>query len=234
MTEAEKARKLARYHHQRQAMSAEELDAIRAKKRAYDKAHYRRTIVYQTERHKRDYEAHKEAHKKQSAECRQRMRENPELRARYNAAVKARLNANGGVKGKAAKANQRTWRHKNADSIKARHKEYYRRHYRENYLAYFNATQKRRALERAATVNLLGIRAFVKGVKSKPSAVCYYCQRKVSTAHVHFDHIIALSRGGLHAVENLCVSCSACNMSKGAKPMTEWARTCVPQQLLNL
>ena len=93
---------------------------------------------------------------------------------------------------------------------------------------------KYRALKRAATINLQGIREFMSSVRSKPTAFCYYCKAKVPSETVHFDHIVALSIGGAHSVENLCVACSHCNLSKGAKPLLEWAATKSTQQLLNL
>jgi len=95
-------------------------------------------------------------------------------------------------------------------------------------------SNKRRALKKAASVNLKGINNFIKGVFSKPFAFCYYCGKRTSTKLIHFDHIVALAKGGLHSVENLCVSCAACNLSKGAKPLLEWARENAEQQLLNL
>jgi 5-methylcytosine-specific restriction endonuclease McrA len=84
---------------------------------------------------------------------------------------------------------------------------------------------KRRALMHAATVNLKSMVAWMEGVKSKPSAVCYYCQQEIEVSQIHFDHVIALSKGGAHSVENLCVSCSRCNLSKGNRPIGVWITT---------
>ena len=93
---------------------------------------------------------------------------------------------------------------------------------------------RRRALRVAASINLAGIQAFVASVKGKKTVRCYYCDSRIATSAVHFDHIIPLSKGGQHSVDNLCVSCEACNTSKGAKPLSEWARVAIPQQLLCL
>ncbi len=93
---------------------------------------------------------------------------------------------------------------------------------------------RRRALRVAATINLAGIQAFVASVKSKRTVRCYYCAKRIPSTSIHWDHIIPLSKGGQHAVENLCASCESCNLSKSAKPLAEWARTGVTQQLLNL
>lgn len=59
-----------------------------------------------------------------------------------------------------------------------------------------------------------------------------YCEKTISTKNIHFDHIVALIKGGPHSVENLCVSCSRCNRSKGAKTIKEWLQS--GQQFLNI
>lgn len=91
---------------------------------------------------------------------------------------------------------------------------------------------RRYALKKAASVNLKGIRAFIKLVKSKSEAVCYYCGVPISSKSCHFDHIIPLSKGGEHSVRNLCVSCPACNREKSGKQITAWVR--IGQQVLAL
>jgi len=207
---------------------------LRAKKRAYNEAYYQRTRKRQCEQRKEYYKANREAVKKQSAATRQRMRENAELRVRYNARVKARLDANGGIKRRANRKAQQQWQEKNADWFAERTKTYHADYYKNNREMYFLYDQKRKALKAAATINLQGMKDFVKAVKAKPSAICYYCQKRVPTSEIHLDHIIPLSKGGMHAVENLCVACKHCNLTKWAKPMADWAREHLSQQLLNL
>lgn len=93
---------------------------------------------------------------------------------------------------------------------------------------------KRRALKKGASINLAGIKEFIRRVKSKPAIRCYYCEKPTPTHGCHFDHIVPLSKGGAHAVENLCATCPRCNNSKRNKTMSEWARTNIAQQLLPL
>jgi 5-methylcytosine-specific restriction endonuclease McrA len=93
-------------------------------------------------------------------------------------------------------------------------------------------TNKRRALKVSAAINLCEIKTWVASVKKKHSFRCYYCKKRFPASVVHFDHIIALSRGGQHSVANLCTSCPPCNLGKGAKPIRLWVKT--GQQILEL
>lgn len=92
--------------------------------------------------------------------------------------------------------------------------------------------QKRRALEKSAVVNLRQIKEWMLSIKAKPFASCYYCAATVSTKRIHFEHIVPLSRGGSHSIENLCVSCKLCNLHKGTRHISEWDKQ--GQQVMNL
>ncbi len=59
-------------------------------------------------------------------------------------------------------------------------------------------------------------------VRSRSTAVCYWCRDRVSTKTIQCEHIIAISRGGAHDIRNLCASCPDCNHSKHVKPLAEW------------
>lgn len=76
------------------------------------------------------------------------------------------------------------------------------------------------------------IRIFIDGVKARATAKCYYCEKMFSTKRIHFDHVIPLSRGGAHSIENLCVSCAPCNLHKHATPIEDWYK--LGQQILSL
>jgi 5-methylcytosine-specific restriction endonuclease McrA len=60
-----------------------------------------------------------------------------------------------------------------------------------------------------------------KELKKLYSNPCAYC----GAPSQHIDHIIPVSRGGTHSVGNLVGACAACNMSKGAKFITEWKKS---------
>lgn len=58
--------------------------------------------------------------------------------------------------------------------------------------------------------------------KSKKNARCFWCNKKFNTKHCHADHIVPLSKGGKHEIENLCISCSTCNTRKATKSIQRW------------
>jgi hypothetical protein len=43
------------------------------------------------------------------------------------------------------------------------------------------------------------------------------CRQCGSTAQLHFDHVIPISRGGANTVANIQLLCGACNRAKGAR-----------------
>jgi 5-methylcytosine-specific restriction endonuclease McrA len=48
---------------------------------------------------------------------------------------------------------------------------------------------------------------------------CINCN---NSENIEADHIIPISRGGIHGESNLQPLCKSCNTSKGSKTMTEW------------
>jgi 5-methylcytosine-specific restriction endonuclease McrA len=125
-------------------------------------------------------------------------------------------------------AKDKEYRIKNAEHVKQIQKQWKQRNKARVRLSIL----KRKALKKKASVNLAGMKEWMGSVLSKPFAKCYYCDKKISTRGIHFDHIIPLIEGGQHSVENLCVSCPECNLSKSRKPITIWAKP--GQQILAL
>lgn len=126
-----------------------------------------------------------------------------ENRTRYNELAQRRA-SNNRVK---TRSNQKKWRDKN--------KAY-------NALRMGKYRVNRRSLERAASVNLESINSWVKSVRSRDVNFCYYCEEQVALNSLHFDHVIPISKGGQHSVENLCVSCKKCNQIKSATLLSNW------------
>lgn len=63
---------------------------------------------------------------------------------------------------------------------------------------------------------------FYKWLKNQDYISCTYCGVFVSGKSVHVDHIVPLSRGGDHDVDNFAVSCDKCNRSKADFLLSEW------------
>lgn len=77
---------------------------------------------------------------------------------------------------------------------------------------------KRRAAKRLA----IPVGADLSAIKLiyKPAAgeKCFHCGKPITKkCGRHVDHLIPLSKGGLHCAENLVVSCATCNLNKHSK-----------------
>lgn len=53
--------------------------------------------------------------------------------------------------------------------------------------------------------------------------LCAYCLDPAK----HFDHVVPLSRGGPHTIENLVPSCVRCNTTKNNIPLLVWMVRCL-------
>lgn len=95
----------------------------------------------------------------------------------------------------------------------------YRRNHRAKYAAH---AQHRRALKLSLSVDPKKVHEWFVAMKSRKTVRCYYCSKLLAGSDCHIDHIKPISKGGLHAVENLCVSCPACNLSKNDTLIGEW------------
>jgi 5-methylcytosine-specific restriction endonuclease McrA len=54
---------------------------------------------------------------------------------------------------------------------------------------------------------------------------CFYCREPINLfdrSSFHLEHVIPLSRGGLHCVSNVVLACPPCNLSKKNKTIEEW------------
>jgi hypothetical protein len=52
---------------------------------------------------------------------------------------------------------------------------------------------------------------------TKAAVVCCWCGGTFSPSQCHIDHVIPLSRGGLHLMANVAISCASCNFRKNDK-----------------
>ena len=74
-------------------------------------------------------------------------------------------------------------------------------------------TANYRALKRAATVGHVDFIAILERDKS----ICHMCLEVVEPEDLHFDHVIPVSKGGEHSMDNIKVCHKICNLQKAAK-----------------
>lgn len=122
----------------------------------------------------------------------------------------------------------KVWASKNRDHLR----EYSREFFKKNPHLRKLRNDRRRLLRHAASINLAGIKEFLQRVETLKSVPCYYCGTPTHKGFRHYDHIVALSRGGEHSAGNLCVACPPCNCSKQAKSVQAFIK--VGQQFLSL
>ncbi len=85
------------------------------------------------------------------------------------------------------------------------------------------AMNKRRAQKlNTRTGPLRAIIAWEKRWKAQFRVRCYWCLGEFDPNGCHTDHVVPLKRGGAHALENLCISCAPCNLSKNRKSLEAW------------
>lgn len=83
--------------------------------------------------------------------------------------------------------------------------------------------QRRRALKNKATVrNQKVILKWERKWRSLIFVRCFWCLSDFPPSQCHSDHIHSLKKGGVHSIENLCVSCGSCNHKKNAKTLEQW------------
>jgi 5-methylcytosine-specific restriction endonuclease McrA len=101
----------------------------------------------------------------------------------------------------------------NKERVRQRHRSWYAKN-RDRHAVHW---RKRRALKKGATIGVVDYTA----IRERDRGLCYLCGEAVDPADLHFEHVIPLSRGGSHSMENIRVSHAACNWRKGTKTPEE-------------
>ena len=81
-----------------------------------------------------------------------------------------------------------------------------------------NTRHKRRAIIKDGDATTQQLKELYSTVKN-----CYWCNTKLNKKNTHLDHFIPLSKGGLHTIDNLVLSCSCCNLKKSNKDPYQFA-----------
>lgn len=106
-----------------------------------------------------------------------------------------------------SKASYKKWASKNKPYLAARMGEYRKQHKHER-----TTTPEER----------MRIRMWSDLIKSKECVECYWCHKIVPVSEIEFDHIIPVSKGGRHVLENMCAACRPCNRRKSAKVILDY------------
>lgn len=80
---------------------------------------------------------------------------------------------------------------------------------------------KRRAIEKDGDVSMSQIKELISNANK-----CYWCKCDINNKDrlsFHIDHYMPLSKGGLHTIDNLVISCPNCNLTKNAKDPYKFA-----------
>jgi len=135
---------------------------------------------------------------------------------------------------KVKKAQQdKAWRINNKEYISERHKEYVklnRQRIRDYWKSwYHNNLERARNQSKASSHrtrewaringnNTLSFKQIEELLARHP--YCEYCGKV--EVKLTIDHIIPLSRAGQNCINNVTIACESCNLSKGAKLLSEW------------
>ena len=103
----------------------------------------------------------------------------------------------------------------------------YNLEHREELTAYGNVYSSiRRAKILAATIGDVGeIKEIYRQAREDEGIICYLCGEVIPLGQRHVDHVVPITKGGAHSVENLRITHSSCNFRKHNKLVEElsWA-----------
>lgn len=193
---------------------------VAATKRAYRKANPDKVAADK----KRDYEKRKEAIREYHKQWYQsNIEQQRAYKKQYSLdhAEEARERASiwyANNKKRASKSNASRYQ-RQKEIIKARVREYAKRHPDKIRMYSKTRTQNRRARVLAAEGSFT-----VKDIRiaySSQRGRCWHCFKHVDKKF-HADHLVPLDKGGTNWPNNIVVSCSNCNLSKGAKYCYQW------------
>lgn len=117
------------------------------------------------------------------------------------------------------RAGAQRWRKRNPEKSLEAHRKYRQNHKAERSLY---RSIRRARIAGISTPDADLIFAWESQWRNKISNRCFWCKKITKTGQCHADHIVALNNGGEHSVENLCISCCKCNLSKGHKELFVW------------
>lgn len=142
------------------------------------------------------------------------------------------------------KARYKKYRDENRDKVRAASKKHYdsnpdkqRERVKRYHAANPDKVRQNSHIRRARKIGALvgsptRILDWAKSIRESKQVACYWCGLRFIGKKAHLDHIVALTKGGAHSIENLCISCPRCNQSKHAKTLEQWNKTLTQPVLL--
>jgi 5-methylcytosine-specific restriction endonuclease McrA len=184
-------------------------DKINAKKAAYYQANRAKLLEKCKQYVLRNAEKHKAYHAAYRAKHRDRI--NAAYRLSDKAYHNARQKSYVATHHEHVRAQVRTRRAAHRESVLQKEQAY-----REAHREQFNEKeQRRRARKAAAPINDLTLAQW-QAIKEHYRHCCVYCGRQME--RLTQDHIIPLSKGGSHTVQNVVPACRSCNSRKHTGP----------------
>ncbi len=111
------------------------------------------------------------------------------------------------------------YRSEHKDAIAARMKKYYEIHKDE----FVYRARERKKLVRATKDGTI-TKATLDEMYEAQEHKCGYCGRDLDELGKHLDHILPLSKGGRHTINNVHWVCPKCNLEKNNKTEEEWLK----------
>ena len=106
------------------------------------------------------------------------------------------------------------WKLAHPDAVRAQGVAYRARHPEQ--IRAKNSAYK--AAKRATVVgDRVAIVAVYRQARENKRVACYLCGKLIPLGERHVDHIVPLSKGGVHAAGNMAIACATCNLKKGSK-----------------
>lgn len=115
------------------------------------------------------------------------------------------------------------YRAANRDRVRARNRAWRAANPESERLCIMRARAKRLAAKTNAPAgSSVQIYRWEKEWRQRKRVRCYWCGNRQHPRECNADHIHPLSKGGIHEVGNLCISCYSCNKKKSAKLIPRW------------
>ncbi len=179
------------------------LEIVKKRSKQYYEAHREQRKQYREANSERTKKYLKQWHKTNIEKCKQYREANSEYYKQWRKANRERI-----------KEQQKLYREANREKIMKKQKQW-------------NEANPEKNREKARRYKAQKINASIgevcyKTILERDGYVCHLCNGPVEKDDVHFDHVIPVSRGGAHSMENIKVAHSYCNRSKHAKLPHEW------------